>query len=1405
MTDKEISVVVRAIDAVTGPIREMNARIKGFADGIAGFFKGLVAGFVALGIADFLKGSIKAASEAQEIWGQLGVAVRNAGGDFGTLGPRIEAAVVSVQRFSSATDEDLKKALTTMITMTGDVKGSLNNLGLAADVAAYKHISVAEAAELVGKAMAGSTKALREFGIEGGTTGERIATLREVVKGFAEEHLNSWPGKLEQVARAWDEVKEAVGRSIISNEELGKSGNRLVDMLTSVEHWVRENETTIGSLVTLLGALGQAVGFVAQVLGMALTSALGIVNALIQSFVGGILEVPLLIKGAFGVVLETIGTVGVAAKGLLKKVGIDVGEGMAEEWRAAGTKMRKEAGTAIGAIDEVVADSWKDIVRTSQEGGDQVAAATKEGHAAILHLTKEQSAALLAMTEDGYSGLSAAQKAALRALEEEHKGHGAAVLRLTGEQSKALDQFRKEDAAKALATAKESHAKLLELEKIAGKAELALLSAQEREYQELERDFRQKMEGMTAEDQAKALQLLDDAHKQQLLKWAGFTDAVMNATGKIAETEQKGIRETTTTFGTLERALNQYNIRMYGTTLATATAAAAQRTLQEHVLDVADSFVVGAQKLSGFLDALGLGSDKTHQLVSGITDIGSAIGQLASGDILGGITSGIKGIKDVVGGLFGKSQAEKELIAGLEKNRQSLEKLDRSIGDLNINLTGKQLAGTKDVLQQFFAQGGAQAKGWGDKLGALLLQKGLTMDDLEAVAKTLQIDIHPSGGHLSPEALRQLQQALGLIEPTTFGTDYRSQRDQLQQETSLFNLSAAEQAKRLAGIGGGQLTGATATAIGGLNFSSAAGLKASLATIQGLFTNLAKIPTAELGGLTPQEFLGLLNDLKGLIDSATQNLGTATETGTTAPPPPETPVPEPGTAPPPAGAEAPAPPGPGGTAPPSPPASASAEPVVAEVSPDLLHALQEEAAHQDAYLAQSLELERRIADAIDQLVVAADACQDLLERSATAVPVEKAEVPRPPASELPEAASSILEQIKQAAQGASAAPAVEAGPELLGALGRLTALIEGARQEPTAEPSAPERATAPITAPLQIAVTVETVLPASATPAVAPAAAVPVPPVPSAEWIAALDRLAGTLKQLIDLLNSEPALAAQPVAPHPERPPIPAPTAPAPSAIEPAVVAPGPVPVTIEQPEPVAVTVTPPTPVQVPVVPPTPVNIPVVAPGPVPVAIEQPEPVAVTVTPPSPVNVPVVAPDLVKVLVEAERAVPPTPVQLPVEPPSPATVPVVLPAPVPEFRVTIPHTDDILAGILEHVGSVDLNVERLVPELLRNGGTLLNALTALTDRAARAAAPASPEQDQAGTKDGAAAAALPALQFTGPLAVIENVSVAPGQDPAAAGAQFAEGLSRELLERISAGLQSLSIDQGRTSGNVVRR
>jgi hypothetical protein len=210
---------------------------------------GIAGGLTGAAIGSFLKGAIDEARDAEDKVTQLKVAVENAGESFEKTQPFIDDAAGSIQRLTRYSDDAARGALTTLITTSGNVGGSLKNLSLVADLAAAKHLDLDQAAEIVGKAMAGNTTAIgKMFGKmkEGSNV---LDVVRAKVRGFAEQDANTLTGRLDQVSNAWNDVKESIGNVVLGMGDVPGQTNAIRDALIDLKSWIDDNAASWRSWV----------------------------------------------------------------------------------------------------------------------------------------------------------------------------------------------------------------------------------------------------------------------------------------------------------------------------------------------------------------------------------------------------------------------------------------------------------------------------------------------------------------------------------------------------------------------------------------------------------------------------------------------------------------------------------------------------------------------------------------------------------------------------------------------------------------------------------------------------------------------------------------------------------------------------------------------------------------------------------------------------------------------------------------------------------------------------------------------------------------------------------------------------------------------------------------------------
>jgi hypothetical protein len=124
---------------------------------------GAASGGVAV-LGDFLVGSVKAAIAAQQSTARLDQAFKNAGLAADTYSQQIGGAEAAGRNLGF-TDEQTKQSLGSLLSATKDVGKSIQDMGVAMDLARFKHIDLTDATKMLTMAMTGSQRAVKQLGI----------------------------------------------------------------------------------------------------------------------------------------------------------------------------------------------------------------------------------------------------------------------------------------------------------------------------------------------------------------------------------------------------------------------------------------------------------------------------------------------------------------------------------------------------------------------------------------------------------------------------------------------------------------------------------------------------------------------------------------------------------------------------------------------------------------------------------------------------------------------------------------------------------------------------------------------------------------------------------------------------------------------------------------------------------------------------------------------------------------------------------------------------------------------------------------------------------------------------------------------------------------------------------------
>lgn len=314
------------------------------------------------------------------------------------------------------------------------------------------------------------------------------------------------------------------------------------------------------------------------------------------------------------------------------------------------------------------------------------------------------------------------------------------------------------------------------------------------------------------------------------------------------------------------------------------------RTIQE----AADG---GIQLLHSF----GLISDQTSQMLQNMVQVGSSIHELVGiigaggsfSQMLPSILSIAGGLGSLISGLFGESPEEKAMKATQQANTEAIQRLTQVIGEFGLKVTGQQFTqagvaiskllepGTQNQLLKQFTFGKVGA----GSVDAILAGTGMTLAQLQDFAKQLGLTLDTTNVFAFTKSLQDLQKAIQETQLTQFAQTFEGQLQALQAQFNLFDITdPIQQLQMLAKLLSNPAFGSPgiANALKGLDLSTAAGRDAADKLIQQLFSQLqaGTLTPAQLGGLTPEEFLAQLEELHKLIDAAKQAAGGSTTGGT---------------------------------------------------------------------------------------------------------------------------------------------------------------------------------------------------------------------------------------------------------------------------------------------------------------------------------------------------------------------------------------------------------------------------------------------------------------------------------------------------------------------------------------------
>jgi hypothetical protein len=201
----------------------------------------------------------KAAGEHEAGVAKLAQAYKNAGVPADDMKKSLDDIEESTRKTGQSTEDSIQ-AYTTLVTATRSTTKAHSELATAQDLAAYKGISVSEAALAITRAQEGNTRALKEMGIATtDTAGKQLPaaammkSLQKAVEGQADAFGKTAPGQMARFHESMDQTKEKIGEALLP------ALKSVLDMLQPLFAWLTNNQKILSVLAPIIAIAAGAV------------------------------------------------------------------------------------------------------------------------------------------------------------------------------------------------------------------------------------------------------------------------------------------------------------------------------------------------------------------------------------------------------------------------------------------------------------------------------------------------------------------------------------------------------------------------------------------------------------------------------------------------------------------------------------------------------------------------------------------------------------------------------------------------------------------------------------------------------------------------------------------------------------------------------------------------------------------------------------------------------------------------------------------------------------------------------------------------------------------------------------------------------------------------------------------
>ncbi len=240
-------------------LKDINKQATDAAKSISDSFGGIGKASLAIGgsITAAMGLSIKGAVDEEQAMLRLRASLKNVGVEFDNVKTPLDATIMSLEKMSAVSHDQLYSAFTKLINITGNYDDALSLLPLALDLSKGASIDLDTASMLVGKVMEGNTSLLSRYGIvlkEGATKTEALDAITKRFGGSAETMGKSTGSAMERIKLSIDTLSEGIG--VIFLPLLTSVSNVTSWIIDRTTEWTEKNPLLTAAITGVTAALG---------------------------------------------------------------------------------------------------------------------------------------------------------------------------------------------------------------------------------------------------------------------------------------------------------------------------------------------------------------------------------------------------------------------------------------------------------------------------------------------------------------------------------------------------------------------------------------------------------------------------------------------------------------------------------------------------------------------------------------------------------------------------------------------------------------------------------------------------------------------------------------------------------------------------------------------------------------------------------------------------------------------------------------------------------------------------------------------------------------------------------------------------------------------------------------------